>query len=161
LLSYLANSRYLAYLDDDNWLEETHLASMRQALEGSEWAYARRWFVHPKSRRPICQDDWESIGPSKGTFADIGGWVDPNCLAIDKLACESVLRWWSIPLRNTTRAMDADRNVFRILSTQFKGCPTNRATVFYRIDEKDQCHSARLDAIGHERYQAFGIPPTA
>jgi len=161
LLSYLANSRHIAYLDDDNWWDDSHLASLRLALEGNEWAYARRWFVHPKSRRPICQDEWESIGPNKGTFADIGGWVDPNCLAIDKLACEAVLRWWSIPLRNTPRAMDADRNVFRLLNTHFKGCPTNRPTVFYAMDETDPFHSARLDVIGHGRYQSCGIAANA
>ena len=162
LLSYLANSRHVAYLDDDNWWDGSHLESMRLALEGCEWAYARRWFIHPKSRHPICPDEWESVGPNKGTFADIGGWVDPNCLAIDKLACEAVLRWWSIPLRNTPRAMDADRNVFRLLNTHFKGRPTNQPTVFYAMDETDPCHSARLDAIGHGRYHACGTatPPS-
>ena len=68
LLSYLANSRYVAYLDDDNWWDGSHLESMRLALEGCEWAYARRWFIHPKSRRPICPDEWESIGPNRGTI---------------------------------------------------------------------------------------------
>jgi hypothetical protein len=155
-LSYLAHSRHVAYLDDDNWWDPSHLASMREALSGNEWAYAYRWFVHPESRRPICKDDWESIGPGRGTFTYMGGWVDPNCLAIDKLVCEAVLRWWSIPLPKTTRAMDADRNVFRLLSTHFKGVPTNEATVFYAMDETDAYHAARVEAIGRERYLASG-----
>src|SRR5262249_52245411 len=82
VLSYLANSRYVAYLDDDNWWSEDHLSTMYSVLSaGAEWAYALRWFVHPDSRQPICLDEWESVGPDAGFFS---GWVDPNCLAIDK-----------------------------------------------------------------------------
>jgi hypothetical protein len=158
-LSYLANSQYVACLDDDNWYGPHHLSSLHRAIQGHDWAYALRWFVHPISRRPICEDQWESIGPApRGTRVDPGGWVDPNCLAIDKLACEAVLRWWSIPLRNTTRAMDADRNVFDILSSEFRGRATNEASVFYALDESDPFrHPFRLEMIGAERYASAGI----
>jgi hypothetical protein len=159
MLSYLANSRYVAYLDDDNWWSADHLSTMHAALlAGAEWAYALRWFVHPNSRRPICVDEWESVGPGIGYFSDLGGWVDPNCLAIDKIACEAVLRWWSIPTRNSPKAMDADRNVFRILSTEFRGAPTGRHSVFYEITETDSQHHYRLSVIGEERYQSVAQP---
>lgn len=158
MLSYLANSRYVAYLDDDNWYAAGHLASMRDAVQGNDWAYSRRWYVHPVSRRPICEDEWEAIGPVPGgTEVDEAGWVDPNCLAIDKVACEAVLRWWSIPLRNTSTATDADRNIFRILRTEFKGRGTGQATVFYMLSESDLFrHPFRLSKIGAERYAAAG-----
>jgi hypothetical protein len=153
ILSYLANSRYIAYLDDDNWWSDDHLSTMYAALStGAEWVYALRWFVHPGSRRPICRDEWESVGPGRGFY---GGWVDPNCLAIDKIACEAVLRWWSIPTPNSPKAMDADRNVFRILSTEFHGAPTGRYSVFYEINETDTQHSYRLSVIGEQRYSSF------
>jgi hypothetical protein len=158
VLSYLANSRYLAYLDDDNWYAPGHLASLHQAIQGYDWAFSMRWFVHPHSRKPICEDRWESVGPSpQGTLVDPEGWVDTNCIGIDKLACEAVLRWWSIPKINTERAMDADRNVFHILSTEFRGRGTNQATIFYSVDESDrQRHPFRLQMIGPERYQSAG-----
>jgi len=157
VLCYLANSRRLAFLDDDNWWAPQHLSSMRKALNGYDWAYARRWFVHPRSRVPICEDVWESIGPGQGIFAANGGWVDPNCLAFDKLACEAVLRWFSIPLRNSPKAMDADRNVLRILSTEFKGVATGETTVFYAVNEGDPEQPSRLDRIGHDRYRSLGL----
>jgi hypothetical protein len=162
VLSYLANSRYVAYLDDDNWWSKDHLSAMYDALSaGAEWAYALRWFVHPWSRQPICRDEWESVGPDSGYFRGIGGWADPNCLAIDKIVCEAVLRWWSIPLRNSPKAMDADRNVFRILSTEFRGVPTGRYSVFYEITENDAMHAHRVSVIGEQRYQSSGekLPP--
>ena len=154
VLSYLANSRFVAYLDDDNSWSDDHLASMHSVLSaGAEWAFALRWFVHPRSRQPICWDEWESVGPGAGLF---NGWVDPNCLAIDKIACEAVLRWWSVPGPNSVLKMDADRNVFHILSTRFRGAPTNRHSVFYMISETDSMHSYRLDMIGAQRYHAAG-----
>ena len=155
LLSYLANSRYLAYLDDDNWWSDDHLTSMHSLLSaGAEWTYSLRWFVHPGSRRPICRDEWESVGPNRGYFRDGGGWVDPNCLALDKIACEAVLRWWSIPSRNTAMAMDADRNVFQLLRTEYRGVGTGQYSVFYALSEADPLHSRRLSVIGEERYRS-------
>jgi Transposase DDE domain group 1 len=154
VLSYLANSRYVAYLDDDNWWSEDHLSTMYSVLSaGAEWAYALRWFVHPDSRQPICRDEWESVGPGAGFFR---GWVDPNCLAIDKIACEAVLRWWSIPCPNSVSFMDADRNVFQMLSTEYRGAPTNRHSVFYQITETDSMHPHRLNMVGEQRYHAAG-----
>jgi glycosyltransferase involved in cell wall biosynthesis len=38
VLTYLANSPYVAYLDDDNWWHPGHLAQLRQAVENAEWA---------------------------------------------------------------------------------------------------------------------------
>ncbi len=156
ILSYLAHSRYVAYLDDDNWWAPDHLSSLCNALAAGDWAYSRRIFVHPVSRRPICEDRWELVGPGQGAFASIGGWVDPNCLAINKTKCEAVLPWWSIPLRNSPKAMDADRNVFRLLSTEFIGQDTHKATVFYTVDEADRQHAARLTAMGADTYAAAG-----
>ena len=80
LLSYLAASRRLAYLDDDNWWAPDHLAALAAALDGHDWAWSRRWFVDPQSRAPLAEDVWESVGPGAGVF---GGFVDPSCLAID------------------------------------------------------------------------------
>jgi len=148
VLSYLAASRRLAYLDDDNAWAPAHLSSLAAALEGHDWAWSRRWFVDPRTRRKLAEDVWESVGPGAGVF---GGFVDPNCLAIDKLACEAVLRWWSIPTRNSGSAWDADRNVFRVLSTEFRGRPTGLATSHYTLPETDEHYARRLALIAGAR----------
>ena len=74
---------------------------------------------------------------------------------MNKIACEAVLRWWSIP-RHNSAGMNADRNVFHVLSTQFIGAPTNRHSVFYNITETDCMHPYRLSMIGDQRYNAAG-----
>ncbi|HEX5392827.1 MAG TPA: sulfotransferase [Rhodocyclaceae bacterium] len=158
IMSYLANARYLAYLDDDNWWAPNHLQSLLSAVQGHHWAFALRWFVHPESRIPVCVDDWESVGPGRGYFKDnFGGWVDPNCLLIDKIACEPALRWWSIPLPGDTNAMSADRHVYRWL--QQNGAPgeTGLVTTYYAMQPEDAIHPIRLTYMG-DRYDTAGLP---
>jgi len=157
-LSYLANARYIAYLDDDNWWAPDHLSSMLSAIQGREWAFALRWFVHPESRQPVCIDDWESVGPGRGFFLqNNGGWVDPNCLMIDKLTCESALRWWSIPLSGDANAMSADRHVYDWLQKKSAPGETGQASVYYAMQPEDDIHPYRLNHMG-SRYAAASTP---
>ena len=111
VLTYLANSPYVAYLDDDNWWDPSHLFQMRQAISDVDWAFALRWFVHPETRRPAAVDIWESVGPGQGIFNQaFGGFVDPSCLMINKVACPRAPVFWNFPLANDP--MSADRSVF-------------------------------------------------
>lgn len=155
-LSYLANARYVAYLDDDNWWAPDHLRSLLDAVEGHDWAWAGRQFVHPRTRRVVTVDRWESVGPGAGCFAPQGGWVDPNGLLIDKLACEPVLRWWSVPLPHDEKAMSADRHVFDALQRHYRGRGTGRASVFYALDPTDAMHPIRRKWMGDAWDQAGG-----
>lgn len=155
VLTYLANSRLVTYLDDDNWWVPDHLRRLAEAITGKQWAYALRWFVHPLSRRPICIDVWESLGPGRGCFnAKFGGWVDPNCLMFDKLTCEPVIRWWAIPLQGDAKAMSADRQVFHLLKNHYAYGETGTATVFYQLDPSGGMHPPRLQWMGKAYEQA-------
>jgi hypothetical protein len=157
VLTYLANARYVAYLDDDNWWELDHLSRMRQAIEGKAWAFSLRCFTHPETQRPVAIDDWESIGPGRGFYAkNFGGWVDPNCLMIDKLVCEPVIRWWALPLRMDPSGLAADRNVFRALKRYPFG-ETRAVTVFYQLNPKDSMHPHRMKRF-KEAYEQAGRP---
>jgi hypothetical protein len=155
VLTYLANSRHVAYLDDDNWWAENHLSSMRAAVEGHDWAYSLRWFVHPETRRQICVDRWESVGPGKGVFAQgFGGWVDPNCLIYDKLACEPVNPLWARPMAWDTHGNSSDRQVFGLLRTNQRVRATNQPSVYYQLNPNDINHAHRVQAIGEDYARA-------
>lgn len=152
VLSYLANSRHVAYLDDDNWWRPDHLARLRRAIEGADWAYSLRWFVEEGSGRPLCVDRWESLGPGRGVFArELGGWVDPNCLMIDKIACEPVLARWSVPLAEKPVFLPADRHVFDLLRTGYRPGATGEASCYYTIRRADALHPRRLAWIEGEK----------
>ena len=157
ILTYLANSPYVAYLDDDNWWDEDHLQELRRAIEGQDWAFSLRWFVHPLSRRPICVDEWESVGPGKGDYVErFGGFVDPSCLMIDKRACADAVPSWNYPLPSDPRGMSGDRRVFAALRRHQRFACTGKATAFYQLDPDDVQHAPRLRHMG-DLYEQAGI----
>ena len=151
ILSYMANSRYVAYLDDDNWFAERHIESLLAAIRGHDWAFSLRWFVDEATRQPVGIDTFESIGPGKGVYnVGLGGWVDPNCLMIDKLNCEPVLRCWSTQFPFRGKNWSSDRTVFDALRHRRWIC-TRKPTVFYAMHESDLNHAARMQYLSESR----------
>jgi hypothetical protein len=160
VLSYLANSRYVAYLDDDNWMHEAHLGSLRAVIGGHHWAFSMRWYCDDAARRPLCVDQWESIGPGRGVQAkEFGGWVDPNCIMIDKTLAEPVLRYWSVPMPIPGGSVPSDRSVFdqlRRLPWICTGLPTS----FYSLQPTDANYHSRMDLV-YRHWHATGLPAGA
>ncbi len=147
MLTYAANSRYVAYLDDDNWIHESHLARLRAAIEGRDWAYTLRWYVDPDTLEPLAIDRWESVGPARGVFArDYGGFVDPNSLMLDKVKCEHAIACWTMPMSADARGRTADRTVFDRLRSRSAGC-TDAPTSYYLLNPSDRNSIARLDFL--------------
>lgn len=154
-LTFLANAQYVAYLDDDNWWAPEHVQQLLTAIAGRAWAFSYRWFVHPTSRKAICVDGWESVGPGKGVFLEkFGGFVDPNCLMLDRLACWSGIGMWTQPLHNDAKGMSADRNVYNYLQHHSQPGQTGNATAFYVLDPTDDMHSYRMQGFG-DQYAAM------
>ena len=121
---------------------------MFATIQGVDWAYSWRWYVDPGTAQPLCVDEWESVGPGRGVFVrKFGGFVDPNCLIIDKIQCEKVLRWWPIPLPGNDKGTAADRHVFQGLRTEFSNQCSEFASVYYQIDPQDGMHAQRLQWI--------------
>ena len=133
ILTYAANSRYVAYLDDDNWYEPYHLSDMHNAVKGHECAYSLRWLVNEETMEPICEDDFVSVGPGKGIFATkFGGFVDTNCLILDKMKCHMIIPLWCVAL--LPDGSGEDRRFFKVLNMTFKFQCTGRPSVHYVLD---------------------------
>lgn len=130
ILSYAANSRYVTYLDDDNWYAPEHLATMLEAVAGKAWAFALRQFVEKRSGDLLCPDTWESVGPHRGVYAKAqGGFVDTNCFLIDKLMCNDAFPEWA--MTRFAGGTGGDRQILQRLLERPWG--TNGAhTVYYR-----------------------------
>jgi hypothetical protein len=160
VLTFLANSPYVAYLDDDNWWAAEHLRDLRLAMAEADWTFALRWFVHPQTRRPICVDVWESVGPGQGVFKQrFGGFVDPSCLMINKVACPQAVHHWNYPLSGDP--MSADRSVFAFLSRNHRARGTGRPTVFYQLNAADGLHPIRIQQMGDFYEEAGKVEQTA
>jgi hypothetical protein len=130
ILSYLANSRLVAYLDDDNWWAPNHLSALTAAIAGKSWAFSWRMLVHTRLDEVICPDEWESRGPGEGVYAKgFGGFVGSSGLMVDKLACHEALPAWS--LSRFEGGVGEDRMLFERLKSLPFGA-TGQYTVFYR-----------------------------
>ncbi len=152
-LTYLANARHVAYLDDDNWWAPTHLHDLLHAINGRSWAFSLRWFIESESLQPLCIDEWESVGPGRGMFAQSqGGYVDPNCLMLDKIAALRCVAAWSFSLPGDRSGLLTDRNVFNcLLHHQGKPGETNNATALYVINPHDAMHPFRLKNFNEKK----------
>ncbi|MBT3358770.1 MAG: methyltransferase domain-containing protein [Rhodospirillales bacterium] len=129
-LCYLANSTHIAFLDDDNWWAPNHLWSLLAAIQGFDWAFSLRWYVDPDTHEPLCVDEWESVGPGKGIYAEkFGGFVDTNTLMINKMACHWVLPAWCQALTNVGRG--EDRTMFDRLRRHHSAAWSGEATSYY------------------------------
>ncbi|MDR3566854.1 MAG: hypothetical protein P4L43_02385 [Syntrophobacteraceae bacterium] len=138
ILSYAANSRYLAYLDDDDWWGRTHLSALLLAIREKDWAFSYRWLVDRETGWPICKDEWDATGPEGGINQErFGGFVNPSCLLLDKGACHFILPVWS--LAAFADGSGEDRLVFRELLKR-PGAATGKYTCYYEMPCEVQRH---------------------
>ncbi|MDR3435935.1 hypothetical protein [Telmatospirillum sp.] len=134
VLSYLANSRRVAYLDDNDWYAGNHLSALVAAIDGKDWAWSGRWLVHPVDGLPICRDEWDSVGCRPGINAErYGGFVQPSGLMLDKEACHFVLPLWS--LAAFPDGTGEDRLIFDELHKTLVGASTDLFTCFCSLSD--------------------------
>jgi hypothetical protein len=138
ILSYAANSRYVAYLDDDDWWGRKHLSGLLAAIRDKEWAFSYRWLVDRDTEWPICRDEWDARGPGADINQErFGGFINPSCLMLDKGACHFVLPLWS--LSPFTDGGGEDRLVFRELLKR-PWAATGEYTCHYEMPCEVQSH---------------------
>ena len=77
---YLANGRYISFLDDDNWFEPDHIASMMTEIttRGLQWSYALRNIVDADGVH-LGQDNSQSLGRWSIWSDSEKFLVDVNC----------------------------------------------------------------------------------
>ena len=153
-LSFLAQSRYVMYLDDDDWIAENHCSDMMKAIQDKKWAYARCFYADGNLGVPICEDQIESVGVNGGIYsAEFGGFVRPSGLMLDKLAMPYILHLWA---ESPYPAGDGeDRSMFHQLKHLAHGF-SGRASVYYAMDPKDRMHAVRLAYI-QQQGKSFGV----
>lgn len=131
VLAMSAHARHVAFLDDDNAWRPGHLRVLRGAIEGKAFAFSRRLFVRETDFVPLVVDEWDSMGPGRGRFAKAGGFVDPNCLMIDKVALAPHLGRWAETVSGRP-GTTADRNFFSAIRREPCG-RSDDVTVLYAV----------------------------
>jgi hypothetical protein len=151
ILSFAANTRYVCYLDDDDWFAPNHISKLHSALAGKGWGFSHRWFVNAHNLEPMCIDTLENLGPGKGIYAAQGGFACPSSLMIDKLMCAPALHAWSIA--STAQGDGEDRMFFSALQQlNLPFACSEVASAYCVIKPEDGLTQIRLDAITQSGY---------
>jgi|HubBroStandDraft_1064217.scaffolds.fasta_scaffold00077_33 hypothetical protein len=139
ILSYAANSRYVAYLDDDDWWARGHLSALQSAIAGKSWAFSYRWLVDRATGWPICRDGWDSVGPGRGINQQrYGGFVCPSTLFLDKSVCHFVLPYWSVAPGDD--GAGEDRLVFEALLQHKPWGSSGKYSCYYEVSGEVLAH---------------------
>ena len=138
ILSLMANSRYVAYLDDDNTWAPDHLSKLVDKIQGKAWAFSHRFLIDEDTGENYGQDLWHSVGVDKGDFASQGGFVDTNCLMVDVVKTAPVVGRWASS-GSLKPGFTADRFFFAGIRNSPYGEVTE-ATVFYKIRKTNILH---------------------
>lgn len=129
---YLVEGMYVMFLDEDNWLEPDHVASLMGKItaEGLAWAYSLRRIVDAEGRF-IANDDCESLGQWQTWSGDNMHLVDANCYALRRdLAIQVSPLWY----RRGGDVVNPDYAICEQLLAQQPHCgTTGRYTVNYRV----------------------------
>jgi glycosyltransferase involved in cell wall biosynthesis len=145
-VSYLLNSDYVLYLDQDNWYEPGHVASMVGACESHGWSWCHSLRkIHRAGGEYVCEDDCESLGAWPTYVQPDQHLVDTSTYCIRREVSVSLAPAWY-------GRWGADRQFYRAISTHAPkfGC-TARSTVCYRLGGNPNSVSAAFFHEGNAR----------
>jgi hypothetical protein len=138
ILSLMANSRHVAYLDDDNTWAPNHLSKLLECIQGKTWAFSLRVLIDEDTGENYGTDLWHSVGVNSGDFAVFGGLVDTNCLMVDIVATAPVIGRWASS-GSSAPGVTADRFLFAAIRNAPYG-KVEEPTVFYKIRKTNIFH---------------------
>lgn len=151
--SFLINTEFIAFLDEDNWYEPDHIQSLVLAIQQAKalWAF---------SLRNIVSEQGDLIGPdiceSLGNLHHV--WTNPNDVLIDtncyllrrEIAVQFAPVWYG-PTRPPPGEMERDRAMCRLLLQHCPQSACNRKhTVNYSVGNRGDSVQAEFFIRGNE-----------
>lgn len=151
--SFLVNADAIVYLDEDNWIDPDHVASLAEEIkQGAEWAYSLRK-ICTNTGEFICNDDCESLGKWSAYFDKRVFHIDTSCYMIPRDIAVRVGHSWYAQ-------WGADRNFFATLSKYFPNYScSGKYTMNYRLDGNPTSVSGSFfqkgNAMQKHKYSVF------
>jgi glycosyltransferase involved in cell wall biosynthesis len=129
--TYLAKGEYLCFLDEDNWLDPTHVESLVEVVaKGNVWAFSLRKIVDQDGEF-VCTDDCESLGKWESCLGDY--FVDVGCYFLSRQVAIQLTPIWYRRSRHPDEQPEVDRRISQILRHNKLTCDTNgQYTLNYR-----------------------------
>ena len=152
-MPYLVNSDYVIFLDEDNYIEPTHIESLVKVAENNDWAFSLRQIVD-KEGKYICNDDCENLGKwptclsEKELFVDVGAYFLPTKIAVQ------VSPIWYRRARHPDEQPEVDRLLMQVLLDYGFSYDTNgEYTLNYRVGNRTDSVQADFFLWGNSKMQ--------
>ena len=127
----MVNADYILFLDEDNWFEPNHVATLLHKIKSKDlmWAHSLRRIVN-EAGQYIGDDDCESLGRYPTFYDHTLNFVDTNCYCFK--------REYLVTVAHTFYGQwGADRKFYKATASALPsfGC-TGEATVNYTAPER-------------------------
>ena len=141
---FIVNADAIAYLDQDNWIEPTHIESLVSTLKDNDWAYSLRK-IYDNDGNFICEDNCESLGKWSTWFNTDVYHVDTSCFIVRlPVALQISFAWYG--------KWGQDRVFFHTLKEHFtKFDCTNQHTLCYKLGGNDGSVKKEFFIEGNEK----------
>lgn len=127
--SFIVNSDYVLFLDQDNWMTVDHVAKQIDNCESNdlEWGYSLR-SIWDKNGNYLLDDNCESLGKWPIFLSDQHHLVDTSCYCIKQEVVSRIGGAWY-------GGWGGDRQFFAAISHHFpRFGTTGKHTLCYRLD---------------------------
>jgi glycosyltransferase involved in cell wall biosynthesis len=131
-LPFLVKSKYIIFLDEDNFIDKNHVQSLVRLAEthNLDWAYSLRKIVS-KSGSLLLRDDCDSLG-IWGSWYGAQNHIDANCYLLRTSVARETSPIWDRPAYEDI--LNPDKALCRwLLFHKIKGFTTGEYTLNYRL----------------------------
>ena len=126
---HLINADYVFLLDEDNWYEKDHVASLVEVLDrGNDFAHSLRQIYNPDTSY-VCDDNCEALGqwPIYFTHENPQYLADTSSFAFERKFLEKTCHLWH-------SGWGGDRRYFYSVKDEAKWDTCRKHTLCYRLD---------------------------
>jgi hypothetical protein len=112
--TFLGKGDYFCFLDEDNWFDTNHVASLFDVIRsGFTWAFSFRKIVDREGNF-ICNDDCESLGKWPSVLAEDDYLIDTSCYFLPRMLAVNSSHVWFRRFREPNM-LEADRALVQLL----------------------------------------------
>jgi glycosyltransferase involved in cell wall biosynthesis len=131
--AFLGKGDFFCYLDEDNWFDADHIASLVEVVRrGFAWAFSFRKIVDLEGNF-ICNDDCESLGKWPSILGEVDYFIDTNCYFLPRGAAIVSSPIWYRRFRDPN-IVEADRALASFMRAQSPNFETTfQYSVNYRV----------------------------
>jgi hypothetical protein len=149
--TFLGNGEFFCFLDEDNWFDADHIASLIEVVKhGFAWAFSFRKIVDREGTF-ICNDDCESLGKWPSVLGGDDYHIDTSCYFLPQAIAVQLSPIWFRKAREPN-VVPADRAIVSFLrSRKFDYDTSARYSVNYRVENTARSVRREFFLIGNKQ----------